>query len=160
MPPRRPQDAPRRPQDDPKTAQDAPKMAPRRPQDDPKTRQDGPKTAPRRPQDDPKTASSPRGLQEAPKRLQETHPDYKDMHFVWEVFHFRTHAHNYKVACNMSPLGRRRGPALRASIRRRPQGGTTKASPQCQIPLGLIPQEWPLRSIRGLRPSADPFRDD
>ena len=43
------------------------------------------------------------------------------------------------------------------SIRRRPQGGTTGGSPQCQIPLGLTTQIWPLRSIRGPRHSADPL---
>ena len=59
-------------------------------------------------------------------------------------------------ACNMSPLGRRRGPALRASIRRRPEGGTTGGSPLCQTTLGLIPQIGLLRSIRGPRHSADP----
>ena len=31
---------------------------------------------------------------------------------------------SYPLACNMSPLGSRRGPALRASIRRPRQGGT------------------------------------
>ena len=55
---------------------------------------------------------------------------------------------SYPLACNMSPLGSRRGPALRAE-----SGGVR---PLCRIPLGLIPQSWPLRSIRGPRHSADP----
>ena len=61
--------------------------------------QDGPKT----PQDSNLTPTSP-------------HLQHKNKHSVWEGSYFLT----YPMACNMSPLGRRRGPALRASIRRRP----------------------------------------
>ena len=75
----------------------------------------------------------PRGSQETSKR----HPrgpkrpqlHHENEHFLWEGCYFSS----YPVACNMSPLGRRRGPALRASIRRRPEGGTTVGSPLCQI---------------------------
>ena len=72
---------------------------------------------------------------------------------MWEGCDFSS----YPVACNMSPLGRRRGPALRASIRRRPEGGTTGGSPLCQITARrarLIPQSWPLAEHQG----ATPFR--
>ena len=73
-----------------------------------------------------------REFQEAPKRAQEAptmttlgstwpilgsswlHLYNKIYNFVWERFHCCTQPHNYTVACNMSPLGRRRGPALRA----------------------------------------------
>ena len=99
----------------------------------------------------------PRGPQEAPKRPprgpKKPHLHDKNEHFVWEGCYFPS----YPVACNMSPLGRRRGPALRASIRRRPEGGTTGGSSQCRITLGLTTQIWPLRSIRGLRHSVDPL---
>ena len=61
----------------------------------------------------------PRGSQETSKR----HPrgpkrpqlHHENEHFLWEGCYFSS----YPVACNMSPLGSRRGPALRASIRRR-----------------------------------------
>ena len=56
----------------------------------------------------------PRGSQETSKR----HPrgpkrpqlHHENEHFLWEGCYFSS----YPVACNMSPLGRRRGPALRA----------------------------------------------
>ena len=58
--------------------------------------------------------------QEAPQRPprgpKKPHLRHKNEHFVWEGCYFAS----YLLACNMSPLGRRRGPALRASIRRRP----------------------------------------
>ena len=56
-------------------------------------------------------------------------------------------------ACNMSPLGRRRGPALRASIRRRLPAVSDHArtySAEVIRVIGRIP-------FSGLRPTADPL---
>ena len=156
--------APRRLQDDSKTlpsriekqsyvnlSSQSPEMPLRPPRNPPRSPKRLPKRPPRRQQE------APRSSQEASKRPPRdpkvTHRHHKSEHFVLEGFSFLS----YPIACNMSPLGRRRGPALRASIRRRTEGGTTGGSPQCQIPLGLIPQSWPLRSIRGPRHSADPL---
>ena len=48
---------------------------------------------------------------------------------------------SYPTACNMSPLGRRRGPALRAEYGGRPEG--RRPCPQCRIPKGIVLQIWP-----------------
>ena len=69
----------------------------------------------------------------------------KNEHFMWEGRYFWP----YPIACNMSPLG-----AAGAPLCGLQSGGDR---PQCQTPLGLIPQSWPLRSIRGPRHSADPL---
>ena len=147
--PRRPQDSPKRPQDGPKMAprplQDDPKMTPSRfqvafqnnfmlaylphlprcPQDRPRMPPESPKIPPRSPQE------APRGPQEVPKRPQETPKRSQEAPkrpprahiFILKLCISRgrgciSHL-SYQVACNMSPLGSRRGPALRASIRRR-----------------------------------------
>ena len=177
--PKSPQGAPRWPQEVPRWLQVGPKTAPRRPQDDSKPlpsriqnqlyvslTSPSPKMSPRSPQNPPRETPDapkeplrgpkrpPRGSQEAPRGPQEAFIFSVRMNISCGsgcISHL-----SYQVACNMSPLGRRRGPALRASIRRRPEGGTTGGSPLCRITLGLIPQSWPLRSIRGPRHSADP----
>ena len=147
--PRGPQDAPRRPQDGPKTAPRRLQVAPKShakttlcqlnfnisrdpskiplgpPSGSPKRPQRSPQEAPRDPQ------RPPRDPQEPPKRPPRGH-----------IFSMKINiscgrgcnSHlSYQVACNMSPLGRRRGPALRAE-----SGGVR---PLCQIPLGLTLQK-------------------
>ena len=112
MAPRGAKMGPRRPQDGPKTTARGPQRLPRGLQDPPRR----PQETPRRPQED------PRGSQEASKTLPggpKKIPRGSQEAFRVGGVAYSTHAHNYKVACNVSPLGRRRGPALRASIRRR-----------------------------------------
>ena len=60
-------------------------------------------------------------------------------------------------ACNMSPLGRRRGPALRAESGGGRREVRPRLSPQCRTTLGLLKQTSPPEEFRGLRHSADPL---
>ena len=71
----------------------------------------------------------PRDPKRPPRGPKRPKLHHKNWHFVWERAQFSS----YPLACNMSPLGRRRGPALRAEY-----GG---GSSQCQIPLGLIKEQ-------------------
>ena len=111
-PPREPQ----RPQVAPKRPQRAPKRPPRGPQES----RSLPIERPRSPQEPPKRP--PRGLQD---------PTFS---FRMAISCERGCTFNASpLACNMSPLGRRRGPALRAE-----SGGRPCACPLCRIPLSLI----------------------
>ena len=67
---------------------------------------------------------------------------------------------SYPVACNMSPLGRRRGPALRAES----GGGRREVRPEAARCVGLrpegqglIPQSWPLAEHQGPTPFRRPL---
>ena len=135
-----PQEASKRPQETPRGPPKAPKRLPRGPQEAPKKPQEAPKRPPRRPQDAPKAIL--RRKLEISKNLQ------KLMLFVTFRFFRRMASH---WACNMSPLGCRRGPALRAE-----SGGRPLGCPQCQIPLGLILTICLPQGKDGLAHSADP----
>ena len=151
--PKRPQDGPkrdpRRSQDGPKTAtgwlraasqtysktvlsylnfkigQDAPKTTPGSPQGAPRDPLQAPQRPPRgpkRPPMDPQAAS--RRPQEAPRRPQDSPRG--------TIFTVKSSIScgrggisqlSYQVACDMSPLGRRRGPALRAQSGGGPKAG-------------------------------------
>ena len=92
-----------------KCLQEAPKIAPGAAQGAPR----GPQGAPKRPPEAPKRPpKAPRGLQEAPQRPQRGHVFIVKMSISCGrgcISHS-----SYHVAGNMSPLGRSRGPALRA----------------------------------------------
>ena len=160
MTPRTPKDTPRRPQEEPRWRQDGPKTTPRRPQDDSKSlpsripkqcdvsfTPQSPEMRPRSPQNPTREAQEapkepprgpkrpPRGSQEAPRGPQEA----SKRPLIGPTFTIKLSSScrrgcvshlSYQVACNMSPLGSRRGPALRAE-----SGGVR---PLCQTPLGLI----------------------
>ena len=64
---------------------------------------------------------------------------------------------SYPIACNMSPLGSRRGPALRASIRRRPEGGTTGGLARC-VGFGPKGKSYSSELASAEHQGATPFR--
>ena len=145
--PRAPQEAPRRaqggPRGGPRRSQDGPKSLPRRIQDEtesrliramlprrpqesrrgPKWPPSGSKEPPRGPQESPSfTQERPRSLQEPPKRPPRGLQD-PIFSFRMAISCERGRTFNASpLACNMSPLGRRRGPALRAESGGRPEG--------------------------------------
>ena len=137
----------------------------------PRCPQEAPKSLPRRPQDAPRgSREAPRGSQEAPKRpsrpilrpswrhlgaiLRTRSPKrpqlhHENEHFLWEGCYFSA----YPVACNMSPLGRRRGPALRAES----GGGLREVRPR-QPAVSDPARTYCLRLILRSKDGPTPFR--
>ena len=143
MAPRAPKEVPRRPQEASRWQQDGPKTAPRRPQDGSKSLPSripkqlhvslspaSPKMSPRSPRDPPReppeaTQEVPKSSKQAPRGPQEARkmpPRGSQEAPTSPIFTIKVSIScgrgsiflSYTVACNMSPLGRRRGPALRA----------------------------------------------
>ena len=156
---RKPQDGPRRSQDGAKMAprrpQDGPKTTPSRFQaafqnnvmlaslpNLPRCAQDRPRTPPGKPKRPPKSSQeAPRGPQEAPKAPRGPQ-EASTRPLIGPTFTIKMSSScgrgcvshlSYQDACNMSPLGSRRGPALRAE-----SGGVR---PLCQIPKDLFKQK-------------------
>ena len=127
--------APKRPQEAPTSPQEAPKRPPRGPPEVPRGSQKAPKRLPRRLQDAPKAILSKNTEMQQNIRK----PDENHCFPLSEASNMAASSHLGRLAshwaCNMSPLGCRRGPALRAE-----SGGSPLWVPAVSDPAGLLPQ--------------------